>query len=1413
MPVLPHHSREFDACAVYAALLKDPKKPGKVPVWHSALEALAAMEHRSGQLAGQSDGTGIITSLPKTLWERRLRELGIPVDWEKLWFVSLVLPVADDRKAVEVLKPILLREGLRFVAGYWDVVDGGEGIWSAVCLADGPLRDVGFQALEHLEEAFPGQVAVFGRDLATMKMRADARTVAEHAYKLWTESFHPRVVVAHNRFSTNTTTELRRVQPFMWLAHNGEINTIARLRRELQGLQIDALQEGSDSQTLDRALIQLSTRYGLSLPETLRLLSAPSPAVVETWPVEWRTAYEALETFWNPVVQGPQALIATNGRELAAAVDAMGLRPLWVVETEDQIILSSEVGVIEPRLWVAEPRMIGPGEVVGWTWQEDGPVTTVSMEEITGSLLARIKSSSPPVSFASGGDGPAVSELPTWQLAADGWTRDDLLMVKSWVQTGHEPITSLGFDGPLAALAKGIVPISDYLHETVAVVTNPALDREREGEHFRLHTWLGARPETPGGPVAGPSVRLDHPWLADDDVEAIMSQFGSRAKSIPLRWEAQISELAGVQAVVEQALAFAKEGVQLLLLTDQDGYQEGEAVTLDPVLTVSAVEQALLQGGWARDTSIIIRSGMIRNLHDAVVLLGMGARALVPHALWGQAGQPLPITVLNNGLEKIMSTMGTHWLAGYGRNFSAIGLPREVAEILGVETWAPPSLTTWERKRAAVLHDRLTAIQGNAHPRYTTRFNPHVYKAAQQMVRGEIEVEQYHETMLELERKMPIQLRHSLVVPHQEPRFSGKVSLKVGQHDYPFVISSMSFGSQGETSYRAYANAAARLNILAMNGEGGEIPDMIGKYTPWRGFQIASGRFGVNATLLNGANYAEIKIGQGAKPGEGGHLPGKKVSEKVARARNAKPGIDLISPSNNHDLYSIEDLRQLIDELKAVNPNLKVVVKVPVVPNIGTIAVGIVKAGADVVALSGFDGGTGAARIHALRYAGLPSDVGIPLVHNALLQAGVRDQVEIWADGGVHSADDVIKFILLGANRVGFGTMAMVALGCTICRQCQMDTCHVGITTQIETVEEARERGLKRFVPQEAHRASDNLVTFFLCLGEALETRLRWLGVSTVEEAVGKWQWLRQWNEQENVDYMDWVASLAEESEVLMVSEASGVAESTVVHYSPEPVRAPVAFNASDRRLAGVRQSGRRAAKPDGEQAEIVVRGVAGQGFGAFLSPGVTCLALGGAQDGAGKGASGGHIGIMKNGRYGGHVGKSLAYGAQGGVIVVQGAADSRAGVRLGGARVIIMGDGLLNPCDSRSWWDTAAIKGFGFEYMTQGEVLVLADPGPWLAAGMTGGTIYLRHDESVGLTQEFLSSRLSRSAHVVIQELDPKDYEPIAGLLNEAVSALMASDQKARADEIAALAGNIPGSFLKVVAALEQLDQDVVTE
>ena len=461
-----------------------------------------------------------------------------------------------------------------------------------------------------------------------------------------------------------------------------------------------------------------------------------------------------------------------------------------------------------------------------------------------------------------------------------------------------------------------------------------------------------------------------------------------------------------------------RNGAELLVLTDRTVY-DGERRYLDPHLATSAVDMALKQfkvepgeENLRRRCGIVLRSAAIRNVHDTMLALGLGANGVCPYTMVEvicvedyESDVANLCDALTKGIEKVISTIGIHEVRGYARQFSSIGVKPELAEIFQTKAFAASA--TGGTGFADLDEDtnaRARALSGDdeaAKPAKTFRFYPKVYKAAIATANGTGSYEDYSQKVRDLEQPEP-----DLDAPHHGPEGRprpgrpGHVDAGIGHHDYPIVISSMSFGSQSEPAFRAYAEAAKATNILCVNGEGGEIRDMYGHYRKWRGQQVASGRFGVSAEMLNSSYLAEIKIGQGAKPGEGGHLPGKKVSEKVAAARNAAPGTDLISPSNNHDLYSIEDLAELIDELKTVNPDVRVSVKVPVVPNIGTIGLGIAKAGADIITLSGFEGGTGAARQHALRHVGLPSDIGTRAVHRALMEAGLRNRVEIWADGG-----------------------------------------------------------------------------------------------------------------------------------------------------------------------------------------------------------------------------------------------------------------------------------------------------------------------------------------------------------------------------------------------------------------------------
>ncbi|MGH2499136.1 MAG: glutamate synthase-related protein, partial [Candidatus Limnocylindria bacterium] len=753
------------------------------------------------------------------------------------------------------------------------------------------------------------------------------------------------------------------------------------------------------------------------------------------------------------------------------------------------------------------------------------------------------------------------------RFAALGWEPDDLRVAKTMAETGNEPIGSLGYDGPLAALSERRANLADHLQETVAVVTNPAIDREREIEHFSTRVLLGPRPSPRGGSAArwielrhavllgghAPEIAVDADemralarrlgtWLVED-VAAALAADGRRVPVVleaDRDWEEHPRD--ALARLAAAACRGVRRGARLVLVQDRHVVEEGRA-WLDPLLVTAAAHRALVEqpsrsGSLRRDCGLVVSAGSVRNLHDVMTLIAFGADAVNPYLLLEYAlsledpdALPNLVEALRKGCEKVISTLGAHELRGYGRQLAAIGVAPEVARLLGIRTFCASDGAGlgWEQiardgfERGALIRERTPA---RLEPAF--RLYPRVWKAALAVANGEAEYHTYAARLEELERHHPVSLRHLLdLAPEVPPRGpvdaaasapADPADTRVGDHAAPLYISSMSFGSQGETAYRAYAEAMHRLDLLCVNGEGGELPDLIGRYPRHRGQQIASGRFGVSALLANSSDYLEIKIGQGAKPGEGGHLPGRKVSAKVALARNARPGVDLISPSNNHDIYSIEDLAQVVHELKTVNPRARVAVKVPVVPEIGIIAVGIAKSGADIVTLSGYDGGTGAARLHALRRAGLPAEIGVAEAHRALVASGLRDRVELWCDGGMKSALDVVKMLCLGADRVGFGTLAMVAVGCTICRGCQLDTCHVGIATQLETVAEATARGVKRFEPRELDRAVENLCRFFGAMRDEVARIAGGLGVRSVRELVGRADLLVQARGAERID-------------------------------------------------------------------------------------------------------------------------------------------------------------------------------------------------------------------------------------------------------------------------------------------------------
>ena len=1476
-----------DACGIIAVVEKSAK-PSHSNVQRT-LESLYKMAHRAGLIRGEGDGTGIQTDLPRELWATYLYEAGLDSNLAQnpRFFVGhFFVPKSEGTRVQELfdlvrvegskrgIKLLTERKGETNSRVLGPVGKRTEPLFYQVAGlssdGDGPLWELGVL----LEQRFPVHVVSLSTASVVYKVRGSAEILKRYFPELSRAEFKSAITLGHNRYSTNTMSTFEAVQPFGLLGHNGEINTIERLRREGSFLGIP-LTDGSDSQDLSRILEGLLYRFGLSLPEAIDVAFPPILGEIKNYSPALQDLYMNLRQRFGALAQGPAALVTRHREEAVFATDAMGLRPLWFVETEEEYVFSSERGVFTVEEFVSEPRPFAPGEKAYLRLTPDG-ARLFPYDRHQRQVLERILSKShnlegyaahlsgpryeslPPI---AGGSEASVEEKPAPPSLnlerAYGWDRWDAGYLDALSENGNEPIGSLGYDGPIAALNPEKPNLSEFFKETVAVVTNPAIDREREIEHFSTRTILGRRP-LPDGRGAGHVEELVVPVLLEEtapNVAAIAQGQGTLTYEealrrflhviIPLQFSVEEGIAAGLKRVQDAAVEAVQNGAELVVLSDRNSFEGG--VWLDVYLALSAVGKALEQErdgegiSLRRRTSVLVHSGGVRNLHDVAVCLGLGADAVAPwlmghkaQALKGTLGLQNLLEGLKKGLEKVISTMGIHEIRGYGRIFSAIGLKPDLAEVLGIRNFLGSESAGYglhELERTAL--ERLNLLHAEkVLPAKDFRFNPRIFKAAMEVSSGESPYEHFQEKVRGLEHESPVAARQLLGVkfPDKSEVNPEEVDLSVGGHSLPFVITAMSFGSQGETSFRAYVDAVKRLNMVCINGEGGEIPDMLGKYTHWRGQQVASGRFGAHAYMLNSAGFIEIKIGQGAKPGEGGHLPGKKVTAKVASARNAVPGVDLISPSNNHDLYSIEDLAQLIEELKTVNPKARVSVKVPVIPGIGTIAVGIAKAGADVIALSGFEGGTGAARWHALKYAGMPVELGVRRAHRALVRAGMRDRVELWADGGLKTAYDALRMTLLGADRVGMATMAMVAIGCTICRQCQMDTCHVGIATQIETVEQAQSHGLKRFVPQESERAVDQLVTFFSAKAAELRKLVAALGAVSLKELVGRSDLLMQeahtgeldlsyffapvsapeWLEERSAHVLRKPLNQLTRSITEVVTEAYAEGGRELL-FQEGPV------GSTDRAL-GTHIAGeiaRRRLYGKGWDAKVELRfdagSVAGNGIAAFNVEGLEVVVEGGAQDGIAKNAYGGKVAILKGrnpfGQYvDGSVGKSFAYGAIGGMLIVEGQADSRFCIRLSGADVVLAGEPERPVQDELgNIAARAQAKGFAFEYMTRGRAVVLGDPGPWICSGMTGGRVYLRHWNEMGLNEEAMHRRLAKGAKVVVQKLDERGVADVRELMTAYLDALREAELRLLADPAA--------HFRMVVPANQQVIQDVSTE
>ncbi|WP_307332721.1 glutamate synthase-related protein [Evansella vedderi] len=1481
---------EHDSCGIVSFVEKE-NIPTKENI-DNTIQALVKMNHRAGFINEEGDGVGIHIDVPKTLWKKKLEAAAVPasnVDAETFTVGHFFIDRASDvSKAQEEVRQKIVAKGLNVIfesteetnrEALGPIAKKSEPVFWQVALigeelaADQSLASTLFELTVEIEENTDIHVASLSHDHAVYKVMGAGDILPRYYNDLADPLVASTATLGHNRYSTNTLSNFFRVQPFSVIGHNGEINTIAKLRDEANMLGVPLVDGGSDSQDLNRVLDTFISRHGLSLFEAMEVLFPPIVNEIKHYPAHLKDLYTYIREAWGHFAQGPAGIISRYGKEAVFSVDALGLRPVWMLETETSYSFSSEQGIFTSDNYLAEPKPLAPGEKVGLYRNEDtGTIEVYWHDELQEEVYGRMSNR---VSIENAGERLSTKLVPTAKsiqfqqtvnpsvYSANGWDREHIQLIEQMAEKGVEPIRSLGHDAPLAALHPTRKNIADFIKESVAVVTNPAIDRDREMEHFSTRVIIGKRPALFNKEDLSTVIQLESPVIAeglagktieDNDgqpsYESLLALYkeAEEAQILPMvRYENE-----SVEEALERLNTEASEAIdngKSFLVFDDHGTHTDNKYWIDPLLAISSVDQGLTKEEKRRAASFVLRSGSIRTLHDIAVVFGLGADIVHPYVMFSTVvdgdGEPASklYGALNKGLEKVISTIGIHELRGYGRLFSSIGLNDDIANVLNIVNFLGGKDLSYnfEQMKEDSIARKEDYTNEKARPGKTFHIFPRLWKALGDLASGRSGYEEYREKLAEQEVKNPISIRHLADLKKVDSDLKADdVDVSVKNHSLPFMISSMSFGSQNETAFRAYAEAADRLNMISFNGEGGEIKDMLGKYPNTRGQQIASGRFGVNVELLNSSNLLEIKIGQGAKPGEGGHLPGSKVTEKVAAARNATTGSDLISPSNNHDIYSIEDLAQMITEIKTANDKAKVAVKVPIVPNIGTIAVGIAKAGADYITLSGFDGGTGAARVHALQHVGLPAEIGVKAAHFALLEAGLRHKVEIWADGGVKSALDALKLMLLGANRIGFGTLAMIAVGCTACRGCHLDTCHVGIATQIESEAQAKEHGLRRFVPREFDLAVQGLTNLFGAFGKELQALTASLGVKRTQDLVGRADLLEQIQGKDLMDLTELLSTLPEQ-DVTNIETAEVVAEEETQlavavgaeHYLDSNVAELTSsreFEAitAEQRVIGSRVAGHRVrGKLDGsyrQLPEIDLRytkgSILGNGLGAYNSDGVNIYIDGGAQDGVGKTSFGGSFKILKSkGRTGqfvnGSVGKGAGYGAQKGLFIIQGNADARAGIRLSGADMIFGGrlTKPLVPGRRHNIGVHANLKGFAFEYMTNGRGLVLGDPGPWICAGMTGGVVYLRYDEKMGLDEKALKSRIAKGAKVALESLSEQGLADVVELLTLYKEELVKQGQVEEVAVIEGLLADPAANFKQIVPVKQQADPSVSTE
>ena len=1196
--------------------------------------------------------------------------------------------------------------------------------------------------------------------------------------------FTSGLALVHSRFSTNTFPTWGLAQPFRLLAHNGEINTIRGNRGWMEARESvlssptlgdireirPIVQPGmSDSASLDNVL-EFLIMSGLSLPHAMAMLVPESFNEKNPISEDLKAFYEYHSILMEPW-DGPAALLFSDGRYAGGMLDRNGLRPArYLITQGGMMVVASEVGVMD----------FEPGDIKEKGRLQPGKILLIDTEKgeiyYDGELKKQLAEAKPYRTWLAGNrieldelkSGRKVShsvENYDSMLRIFGYSKEDVeRLIVPMCTTGAEPINSMGNDTPLAVLSDKAQLLYNYFRQQFAQVTNPPIDPIREELVMSLTEYIGAV----GMNILTPSenhckmVRLNHPILnnAQLDILCNIRYKGFKTVKLPLLFEVAKGCQGLQQALAtlcKQAEESVNEGVNYIVLSDRD--VDAAHAAIPSLLAVSAVHHHLISVGKRVQTALIVESGEIREVMHAALLLGFGASALNPYMAFAvidklvnekeiqldyATAEKKYIKSVCKGLFKIMSKMGISTIRSYrgAKIFEAVGLSEELSNayfgglssrIGGIRldevardaiAFHKEGMEVLKKKgEAELLPNRgLYAFRkdGEKHA-----WNPETISTLQLATRlGSYKKFKEFTAMVD-SKESPIFLRDFLDF-RRAPISIDRVE-PVENIVQRFVTGAMSYGSISREAHEAMAIAMNKLHGRSNTGEGGEdrarfMPREDGTSLRSAIKQVASGRFGVTAEYLVNADEIQIKIAQGAKPGEGGQLPGFKVDEVIAKTRHSIPGISLISPPPHHDIYSIEDLAQLIFDLKNVNPRAKISVKLVAESGVGTIAAGVAKAKADLIVISGAEGGTGASPASSIRYAGISPELGLSETQQTLVLNGLRGQVMLQVDGQLKTGRDIILMAMLGAEEFGFATSALIVLGCVMMRKCHQNTCPVGVATQNEELR-------KRF-----RGRSEYLVNFFTFLAQEVREYLAEIGVERLDDIIGRTDLIVRKpddgiRKHQLISFDKLLARVDNEAAIRHVTDQQHgidhVKDVEMLHAAAEAVENQKEISleytiANTDRACGAMLSGVIAAKY-GEKGlpehtlNVKFKGSAGQSFGAFLVPGVNFKLEGEANDYLGKGLSGGRITVLPPVRSNFEAekntiaGNTLLYGATSGEVYINGRAGERFAVRNSGATAVV--EGVGDHC---------------CEYMTGGRVVVLGQTGRNFAAGMSGGVAYV---------------------------------------------------------------------------------------